>query len=333
MIAAAMSYDRLIFKSTGEPNDLVELESVDNLEVPDGHLHLELLAAPINPSDINFIQGVYGIKPECPSTIGFEGIARVRSSPDGCAIDAGTLVMPFKSFHTWQEQTTCLPDECIPLAESIDPVQASMLPINPMTALRLISDFTPLEPGDWIVQNAANSGVGYSVIQLAKALGYRTANIVRREACRQPLLDAGADVVLLEGENLAAELKETVGRGGAKLCLNAVGGESALALAKVLANGGHHVTFGAMSKRPVTIPNGVLIFKQPHFHGFWLTRWIDDMDAATVRSEYTRLAQIVADGALTMPVDQLFPLAEYKNAISRAQESQRDGKVVFKISD
>ncbi len=328
-----MSYDRLIFRSTGEPNELVELESVIQLNVPEGHLHLELLAAPINPSDINFIQGVYGIKPECPSTIGFEGVARVVSRPEGCEIPIGTLVMPLKSFHTWQQQTTCLPEECIPLPDGIDPVQASMLSINPMTALRLISDFADLQPGDWIVQNAANSGVGYSVIQLARALGYRTANVVRREELRQPLLDAGADVVLLEGESLSGELKETVGKAGAKLCLNAVGGESALALAKVLANGGHHVTFGAMSKRPVTIPNGVLIFKQPHFHGFWLTRWVDDTHLNTVRSEYIRLAEIVARGELTMPIDQAYPLSEYKKAISRAQEAQRDGKVIFKIAD
>lgn len=328
-----MSYDRLIFGSTGEPHEVVKLVSGAVLDVPEGHLHLEILAAPINPSDINFIQGVYGIKPECPSTIGFEGVARVLAAPDGCDIAAGTLVLPLKSFHTWQQQTTCLPEACIPLPDGIDPVQASMLSINPMTALRLISDFAPLETGDWIVQNAANSGVGFSVIQLARTLGYRTVNVVRREACRQPLQDAGADVVLLEGDTLSVELKQTVGSSGAKLCLNAVGGESALALAKVLANGGHHVTFGAMSRRPVTIPNGVLIFKQPHFHGFWLTRWIDETQPATVRAEYLRLAEIVAAGQLKMPVDQCFSLSHFSSAILRAQQDQRDGKVIFKIND
>ena len=74
-----MSYRRLIFKSPGEPGDRVELESVSDSSILDRHLQLELLAAPINPSDINFIQGVYGIKPRCPSTIGFEGVARVTS--------------------------------------------------------------------------------------------------------------------------------------------------------------------------------------------------------------------------------------------------------------
>jgi len=140
-------------------------------------------------------------------------------------------------------------------------------------------------------------------------------------------------VVLLESDSLSTELKATVGKSGAKLCLNAVGGESALALAKVLANGGHHVTYGAMSKRPVTIPNGVLIFKQPHFHGFWLTRWIETTDVAVVRSEYHRLAEMAATGALAMPIDKTYRLSEYKKAISRAQEAQRDGKVIFKIAE
>ncbi len=328
-----MSNQRLIFKSTGEPKDVVELESVPTNDIPAGHLQLELLAAPINPSDINFIQGVYGIKPECPSTVGFEGVARVVATPDDCPISTGSLVMPLKSFHTWQSQTSCLPEACIPLPDSIDPIQASMLSINPMTAWRLLSDFATLESGDWVVQNAANSGVGYSVIQLAKHLGYKTINVVRREELRQPLLEAGADVVLIEGENLPNELKATVGKDGAKLCLNAVGGESALALAKCLANGGHHVTFGAMSKRPITLPNGLLIFKQPHFHGFWLTRWIDQTAVDVVRKEYLELAEIVASGKLKMPVDQLFPLSEYSSALTRAQEDQREGKVVFKIEE
>lgn len=311
---------------------MVRLDTSATLEVPSGYLHLEMLAAPINPSDINFIQGVYGIKPECPSTIGFEGVARVLSAPEESEITPGTLVMPLKSFHTWQEQAICLPEDCIALPDTIDPIQAAMLTINPMTAQRLISDFADLKPGDWIVQNAANSGVGHCVIQLAKHLGYKTLNVIRREECRQLLLDAGADEVLLEGDALSSELREILGKPGAKLCLNAVGGESALALAKAMANGGHHVTFGAMSKRPLTIPNGVLIFKQSHFHGFWLTRWIEATDSDIVRNEYVRLAEIISEGSINMPVDSTYSLDDYKIAISRAQEERRDGKVLFKMN-
>jgi trans-2-enoyl-CoA reductase len=328
-----MSYERLIFKSTGNPVDVVAWESATAGAVPAGHLSIEPLAAPINPSDINFIEGVYGIKPELPSTIGFEGVARVLEVPAGCDISVGSQVMPVKSFHTWQQRATCLPEECIVLPAGIDPAQASMLAINPMTALRLLSDYADLEPGDWVVQNAANSGVGTCVIQLARHLGYKTVNVVRREECRQPLLDAGADVVLIESDDLSAELKSTIGRDGAKLCLNAVGGESALALSKVLANDGHLTTFGAMSKRPVTISNGVLIFKQAHFHGFWLTRWLERAPMKEIRDDYTKLAELIASGSLSMPVDAEYPLKDYKAALARAQENKRDGKVIFKITE
>lgn len=322
---------RVIFKETGSPAEVLQLEESSSPTPSHGQLKVRLNAAPINPSDINFIQGVYGIKPQCPSTVGFEGAAIVEQAAEGGTLSEGTVVIPLKSFHTWQEEVVCTEDECLPLPDGIDPEQASMLSVNPMTAYRMLSDFANLKPGDTIAQNAANSGVGTAVIQLAKQMGLRSINLVRREECVDELKAIGADEVVVESESMTDQMKELAGRQGVKLALNAVGGESALAVAKILSPGGHHVTYGAMSKKPVTLPNGLLIFKQPHFHGFWLTRWVDTTPLSEVREEYQKLGQLVADGVIRIPVEKSYPLEDFRAAVTRAQEEKRQGKILFRM--
>jgi mitochondrial enoyl-[acyl-carrier protein] reductase / trans-2-enoyl-CoA reductase len=64
-----------------------------------------------------------------------------------------------------------------------------MLRINPPTALLLLEDHVALQPGDWVIQNVANSAVGRHVIVLAKARGLRTVDVVRRDDVAGELRD------------------------------------------------------------------------------------------------------------------------------------------------
>ncbi|MGF1678260.1 MAG: MDR family NADPH-dependent oxidoreductase [Candidatus Methylacidiphilales bacterium] len=320
---------RLVFHRTGPPEDVLELEEIPCPDAGSDVL-LHVVASPINPSDINFIQGVYGIRPDLPSTAGFEGVARVEESLQASGLTQGTLVIPIKSAHMWQNYVTAPANSLIPLPKDINTSQAAMLSVNPLTALRLLRDFTTLKPGDWIVQNAANSSVGRCVIQLARYFGWRTLNLVRRDDCVADLLNSGADHVLVEHATVSDEMKALLGKDGARLALNAVGGESALALAKVLATGGHHVTFGAMSKRPLTIPNGLMIFKQPHFHGFWLTRWLETAPRQTLMDDYGLLAGLMVQNELIMPVEKEYSLSAFKEALPHAEQGSRDGKILFR---
>jgi trans-2-enoyl-CoA reductase len=91
----------------------------------------------------------------------------------------------------------------------------------------------------------------------------------------------GADVVITDTELQSQDIKERVaewtnqGREPIRLGLNCVGGKPVTAMAKLLAEGGHIVTYGAMSKQPVMLPTSLLIFKNIHFDGFWVSKWAD----------------------------------------------------------
>src|SRR5205809_6950831 len=126
-----------------------------------------------------------------------------------------------------------------------------------------------------MIQIAANSAAGRAVIQIAHALGYKTANVVRREELIEELRTEGGDVVLIDGENLRDEVKEATGDAPIRLGLNAVGGESALRLMICLDASGTFVTFGAMSLQPLKSPNGLLNFKDLRFRGIYTNKTYD----------------------------------------------------------
>src|SRR5690606_8090203 len=113
---------------------------------------------------------------------------------------------------------------------------------------------------------------------------------VRRPELIPELRALGADLVLLDDDEGRAAAQETMGGSRAALAFNAVGGESALRLMNLLRDRATHITFGAMGRRPLTIPNGLLIFKNLRFEGLWITRWIENAPQDEVRGVYTNLA-------------------------------------------
>lgn len=295
---------------------------------------IRMMAAPINPADINFIQGVYGVKPALPdSRAGLEGCGVVEESrADG--FQKGDEVILLRGVGSWSEFVSVPAVNVMKLPVAVDPVQAAMLKVNPLTALRMLEGFVSLKPGDWVVQNAANSGVGRCIIQLARQMGVRTVNFVRRpDDLREELTALGADLVV--GESDEDVVKSTLALLDGKrpvLASNAVGGESALRLMDMLAPGGSMVTYGAMSKKSIKVPNGFLIFKGIKLEGLWVTQWLKNAPAPDIAAAYDKLARLMAEGKLVQAVDTVYPLSEVRQAVEKAQEEFRHGKIVLKMA-
>jgi trans-2-enoyl-CoA reductase len=202
-----------------------------------------------------------------------------------------------------------------------------------MTAWRLLHDYVDLEKGDWLIQNASNSAAGCAVIQIARELGYKTVNVVRRAELIDELRTEGGDVVLVDGENLRAEVKDVTGGAPIHLGLNAVGGESALRLANCLAPGSTLVTFGAMSLQPLKIPNGLLIFKDLRFRGIWINKWYDNATKEQRMEAFRPLFEMAKRGLLKTKVEKAYPLSEAKVAVAHAAQGKRSGKIIFEFGD
>ena len=318
-----------IYRQYGNPPDVLEVISREVGPLGPGEVLVTGITAPINPADLNTIEGKYPIKPPLPAVPGVEGAGVVGKVGPGVSLEPGTTVLLPHGYGTWRETGVLPADQLTPVPSNVPFREAAMLKINPATAWRMLHDFVAPEPDAWVIQNAGNSSVGRAVIAIAKELGLRTVNLVRRPELIDELTAAGADVVLLDDESAVEQIKARTGRAPIRLALNAVGGESAIRIASVLANGGSVVTYGAMSRQALKIPNGLLIFKDLRFRGFWVTNWYKNASAEDRAAMFARLFDLVGRGRIVTPVERVYPVAEVREAVAHAGRGSRGGKILL----
>src|SRR5437773_10774463 len=321
-----------VYERHGNPADVLHVESRPWPTPAEGEAVVKMRAAPINPADLNQIEGKYPIRAELPATPGFEGAGVVIDiGANVTNITPGALVILPHNIGTWRDAVAVKADELVVVPKGIEPVHAAMLKINPMTAWRLLHDYVDLKKGDWLIQNAANSAAGRAVIQIARKLGYKTVNVVRRDELIDQLRAEGGDAVIVECENLRHEVKDATSNAPIHLGLNAVGGESALRLANCLAPGSTLVTFGAMSLQPLKIPNGLLIFKDLRFRGIWINKWYDNATMQERMDAFRPLFEMAKRGLLKTKVEKAYPLSQAKTAVAHAAQGKRSGKIIFEF--
>ncbi len=315
----------------GMPAEVVQLVE---LPEPDGPKADEVLVAveyaPINHSELLKITRRYPLLPaSLPSGVGNEGVGRILSVGRGVTgLKPGDRVLISDAQAAWRERMVLPAAGLFVLPASADPRQLSMLSINPPTAAILLSDYVDLKPGDWVIQNAANSGVGRSAIAIAKHRGLRTVSLVRRPELVHELLDQGADVVLVDGPDIAARVAAATLNAEIRLAIDGVGGESTAFLSSCLAPGGTEVLYSFTSGKP-GVANGIdLIFRNTTIRGFWL--YSPQYRRSPKLVEGMKLgAHLVADGKLSMPIAAEYPLSSAAAALGHARKG---GKVLFKVS-
>ena len=212
------------------------------------------------------------------------------------------------------------------LPPDADPQQLAMLAINPPTAALLLSEYIDLKPGEWVVQNAANSGVGRWVIAFAKTRGLKTVNIVRRPELVAELVAIGGDVVVVDSPDVSERIKAAVGQAELRLALDGVSGPATGVLAATLSPRGTLVSFAAMSLNPMSISPLDVIFKSVTVRGFFMAH---AEFAAKLAPAAAQAAEMIASGRLHIPVAATYPLSSIKEAVAHAQ---RGGKILLNVA-
>lgn len=302
---------------------MIRLETVSLTDTPpDGHVHVKWLGAPINPSDLNMIQGVYPIKPPLPAVGGNEGYGRIEKVGNGVMnLRVGDHVIPAKAGHgMWRSDGHHKENDLFQIDSTLSLEQSCNIQVNPSTAYRMLKDFVDLKPGDTVIQNGANSAVGRAVIQICRLRGLRSVNVVRPRDDMASLVNElkalGADEVITE-DQLVREYRGKIK--DVKLALNCVGGKSTLLLASTLGFQGCMVSYGAMSKMPMQVPTGPLIFKDIRLTGFWMSRWYEDHRNLEERKlMYTELSGWMKAGHLRPPHFQKRSLEDHTAALEAA---------------
>ncbi len=318
----------------GEPSDVIKLNTVSEPVLGQEDALVSMEAAPLNPSDFLFVRGLYGVRPAFPSPVGAEGIGRVTktgSKVDVALLGKRVLILPTYEQGTWADQVVVPVRNIVSMSDQADPLQLSMIGINPVTAYLLLSRYVSLMPGDWIGQTAANAAMGQYIIALAKLAGVKTLNLVRREKAGELVRRWGGDRVVLQGDNLHKDIEEALDGKKLSLVLDTVGGTPVGELAKSLKTGGSIVSYALLSGQFPAFSPGDFIYRGLSLHGFWLINWIRNAPRTEIQEIYQKLGDLVADGSLFATVEQVYPLEQFQEAFKQSLKSNRSGKILFQF--
>ena len=319
---------RVEIAAYGVPEQVARCVEAPELGTPGpGEIVFDVLAFPINPADLSMIRGNYRLHPALPATPGAECVGRIAAVGAGVGLKIGDLVINLQR-ENWATQRRIPAADAIPIPGGLDLAQAAMLRINPPTAQLLIEDHIALAPGDWLIQNVANSAVGRHVIVLAKARGLHSVNVVRRDDVAAELRAMGADVVLADGPDLAARAREAAGGAPIRLGIDAVSGKACQRIADCLSDDGVVVSYGSMSGEDPVMSRAALGVRGVTLTGFRLGRGLAKRSPEAVRALYADLAAKLRDGVLKAPIDARYPIEEITAALVRAQQGGRAGKVL-----
>jgi len=319
----------------GRPDEVIELiEQADPGEPGAGEVVVDTELFPINPADLLNLEGRYGATPPpLPMIPGAEGVGRIAKVGAGVShVKPGDRVL-LPGPGTWRARIRASAKAVFALPEGVDPKQLAMLRVNPPTAWLMLHEFVAPKPGQWVIQNAANSGVGQCLIRLAREAGMKTVNVVRRAELADDLRAFGADVVLSDGPDLDARVRAEIGDGALPLAIDAVGGSATQRLARCLSEGGTVVNYGVLSGEPCMLDGRETVFRDISLRGFWLRRWFMQTPPDRIAAVYRELAARLADGRLAVEVEAVYPVKHIKEALAHAARGGRAGKILVSFID
>ena len=319
--------------SFGAPDKVIALvEQADPGEPGPGEVLIDSEFTPINPADVLNLEGRYGAEPpKLPMNPGAEGVGRVAAIGAGVShVKPGDRVL-LPGPGTWRERSKVAAKMVFPLPAGVDPQQLAMLRVNPPTAYLMLHQFVAPKTGNWVIQNAANSGVGHCLIRLAHDQGLKTVNVVRRQELVAPLRAFGADVVVTDGPDLDRRVREAIGGGALPLAIDAIGGEATQRLARCVDENGTVVNYGLLSGEACRVDARETVFRNMTLRGFWLRRWYMETPPDQIGAVYRKLAAKVADGSLAVRIEAVYPFSKIREAVAHAARGGRSGKILMRF--
>ncbi len=321
----------------GEPSDVLALGDVAVPEVPAGHVRVRVLATALNFPDVLMARGHYQVRPELPFVPGVEvcgEVLEIGSSDEDVPTDGhpsvgdrvvGTTAMP----HGGLAQQALLPlAGTFPAPPSLEDAEASALTIGYQTAYVGLVRRAGLQPGETLVVHAAAGGVGSAAVQVGKALGARVVAVVGGEAKAEVARAAGADVVVdRNAGDLVGHLKEAVGRSGADVVFDPVGGASYDASTKVIGFEGRIVVVGFTSGTIPAPALGHALVKNYSILGLHWGLYLQ-RNPAVARQAHEVLTAWAAEGLVKPVISQRVPFSEAPAAMARLGAGQTTGRLV-----
>lgn len=326
----------VVFDRCGEPSEVLQVRDVPVPEPGPRQVRVRMLASPVNPSDLMFIQGIYGRRPDLPATPGFEGVGIVEAAGRGLLgrFRLGKRVAVLNQLSgNWQEHVVVSAQRVVPVPASVSDEQAAAFFVNPASALVMIRSVLKVPRGAWLLQTAAGSALGRMVIRLGQHYGFRTINVVRRREQAQELLQAGGNAAICSSEESIDERALAITGGqGVPFAIDCVGGETCSAAARSLGPNGRLLLYGTLSDDPMVIHPRTLMNGQKRVDGFWMSEWAQGQNVLTMLRLFRQVGKLMNAGILVSEIGNTYPLDQVQAAVRQAGMPARQGKVLLRIA-
>lgn len=300
-----------------------------------GEVLVRVAASPINPSDLAFLNGLYGFTKPLPTIPGFEGSGTVVDCGPGLMARylkgkrvACTTADPKISGGMWAEYVVTSAQLCIPLAKNISLDQAAMMLVNPISAWAMV-DIARREHHRAIAQTAAASALGRMVIRLGRRFNIPVINIVRRPEQVELLQREGSQHILNSTDpSFDSALHDLARQLQATIALDAVAGELSARVLRGLPKRSRLLVYGALSLSAVQADPGSLIFEGKRVEGFWVSGWLGRQSFLRKLLLSRRIQSLLATD-LKSEIRAKVPLEQAASAIQQYAQNMTAGKILI----
>ena len=298
----------VVFNEYGDPAKVLRAEDRPPPAPGPGQIRVKMRLSPIHNHDLWTVRGEYGVKPPLPAIGGSEALGLVDALGAGVeGLAVGQRITTASAVGAWAEYFLVSAKAAVPLPDFVSDEVGCQICAMPLSAVMALDDLG-VQPGQWMIQNAATGAVGKTLAMLAKARGVRVINVVRREAAIAELAALGiGDAVSTSDPNWRKAARALTGGAPIVAALDSVGGEESGQLLHLLGEGGQLMTFGAMANQPMIVSPGDLIFKQATINGFWAYKRIARTSGADMRRMIGELVRLAATGELKLTIEKELP--------------------------
>ena len=330
----------LLSTACGGPETLVLAEVSDPVPGP-GQLLVQVKACAINYPDVLIIEDKYQFKPPRPFAPGGEIAGIVEAVGEGVTDFApGDRVMGMIGHGGLAEKALVPAAMAMPLPPDRTFVEGSALILTYATTIHALLDRGGLKEGETLLVLGAAGGVGLAAVELGKAYGARVVAAVSSEEKAEAARAAGADHVLVyprgpfdrEGAKALAQLfKDAVGRAGADLIYDPVGGDYSEAALRAIAWEGRLLVIGFPAGIP-RLPLNLTLLKSCDVRGvFWGAFAARDPEANA--AHLRTLFRLWNEGRIAPKISATWPLEQGGAAIAHMAARRAVGKLVVTIGD
>ncbi|KAJ3287728.1 hypothetical protein HK104_008476 [Borealophlyctis nickersoniae] len=328
----------------GKFEEVLVVNEVPKPEPGPGQVLIKMQLRPVvrtNPADIFSIMGIYpGFRPEkFPATPGLEGMGVVESVGSGVKkVSSGQRVVPLllnyvkQGNGSWQDYLVVDEKDVVIMPENISDETAAQFVVNPYTVLGMLRKLN-VPQGEYLAQNAAGSTLGRMMIQVCKARGIKTVNVVRRSAQIPELQALGADAVVSSEGKKPHEVAEAIraAAGGKHVygAVDAVSGDASLALSMAVRDGGYIYLYGIMEGTVSHIDAPAALFRGIVFTGYWVTAEMAKASSEELDAWTGEALELMGKGLMKPYTGERYPLEKVKEAVAKSQQPGRGGKVLL----